>query len=73
MRAVNNYLRVSTLNKTLLSFVITNMDPKKLPIPADEAEKLAEQAQDPEHQKEAEQAEEETEVNPADSNLERSE
>lgn len=49
------------------------MDPKKLPIPADEAEKLAEQAQDPEHQKEAEQAEEETEVNPADSNLERSE
>ncbi len=49
------------------------MDPKKLPIPADEAEKLAEQAQDSEHQEEAEQAEEETEVNPADSNLERSE
>jgi len=49
------------------------MDPKKLPIPADEAEKLAEQAQQPERQEEAEQAEEETEVNPADSNLERNE
>jgi hypothetical protein len=49
------------------------MDPKELPIPADEAEKLAEQARQPERQQEAEQAEEETEVNPIDTNLERSE
>jgi hypothetical protein len=49
------------------------MDPKKLPLPADEAEKLAEQAQEPERQEEAQQAEEETEVNPMDTNLERSE
>ncbi len=49
------------------------MDPKELPLPADEAEKLAEQAQQPERQEEARQAEEETEVNPIDTNLKRSE
>jgi hypothetical protein len=47
------------------------MDPKELPLPADEAKKLAEQAEQPERQEEARQAEEETKVNPADSNLER--
>lgn len=61
------------LNKTRPSLVYLSMDPKKLPIPADEAQKLAEQAQEPEHQQEARQAEEETEVNPMDTNLERSE
>lgn len=49
------------------------MDPKELPIPADEAQKLAQQAQQPQSQQEAQQAEEETEVNPIDTNLERSE
>jgi hypothetical protein len=64
---------VAALNKSLPSFVFPNMDPKELPLPADEAKKLAEQAEQPERQGEARQAEEETEVNPADSNLERNE
>lgn len=64
---------ILSLNKTLPLFVSPCMDPKELPLPADEAKKLAEQAEQPERQEEARQAEEETEVNPADSNLERNE